>query len=430
VGLRVNNNIAAMNAYRNLSVTDGQMSKSLEKLSSGFRINRAADDAAGLAISEGLRSQIGGLKVAVRNTQDGISVVQTAEGALTETHSILQRMRDLSVQASNSGSLSDDAKGNIQSEIVQLKAELDRIADTTSFNGKKLLDGNYNAVFQVGANAGETIAVNLGTAMGSTGLAVSGIDVTGDGTFTNGTAAANKVITTAATAGTAATNAAELKFQASGAAGTTDWDDDAQAAAEFRKLDGTISFAGKTFDLGTVDYDAAAGSDSTLTASEALTALNTAAKSALGLTANPFTVDTGAANELNFVVADAVDGFTAANGAPVNGATASVGDLSRATATFAAASGAEAAIEALDTAIQTVSTSRAQIGAIQNRFDHTVNNLNVAVENLTASESRIRDADMAQEMVSFTRHQILSQAGTAMLAQANQASQGVLQLLR
>src|SRR5215216_2412207 len=143
MSLRINQNTDAFNAYRNLSVTDGQLSKSLEKLSSGFRINRAADDAAGLAISEGLRSQIGGLKVAVRNTQDGISVVQTAEGALTETHSILQRMRDLAVQASNSGGLNDDAKDNIQSEIVQLKAELNRIAETTTFNGKKLLDGSY-----------------------------------------------------------------------------------------------------------------------------------------------------------------------------------------------------------------------------------------------------------------------------------------------
>src|SRR4051812_4258330 len=150
MGLRVNNNIAALNAYRNLSVTDGQMSKSLEKLSSGFRINRAADDAAGLAISEGLRSQIGGLTVAVRNTQDGISVVQTAEGALTETHSILQRMRDLSVQASNTGGLNSDAQANIQSEISQLKAELNRIASATTFNGKKLLDGSYQAAFQVG----------------------------------------------------------------------------------------------------------------------------------------------------------------------------------------------------------------------------------------------------------------------------------------
>src|SRR3712207_6653271 len=214
MGLRVNNNIAAFNAYRNLSVTDGQMSKSLEKLSSGFRINRAADDAAGLAISEGLRSQIGGLKVAVRNTQDGISVVQTAEGALTETHSILQRMRDLSVQASNSGGLNDDAKGNIQSEVVQLKAELDRIANTTTFNGKKLLDGSFSANFQVGANAGETIGVNIATAMGSAGLGVSGVDVTGNGRYTNvAAAAAGGVVTTEATDGAAAT----LAIQASGA---------------------------------------------------------------------------------------------------------------------------------------------------------------------------------------------------------------------
>src|SRR6476619_418222 len=143
MSLRINQNIDALNSYRNLSVTQGQMSKSLEKLSSGFRINRAADDAAGLAISEGLRSQVGGLKIAVRNTQDGISVVQTAEGALTETHSILQRMRDLAVQGSNDGGLDANAKSNIQSEMGQLKDELDRIAKTTTFNGSKLLDGNY-----------------------------------------------------------------------------------------------------------------------------------------------------------------------------------------------------------------------------------------------------------------------------------------------
>src|SRR6476619_5699730 len=180
MGLRVNNNIAALNAYRNLSVTDGQMSKSLEKLSSGFRINRAADDAAGLAISEGLRSQVGGLKVAVRNTQDGISVVQTAEGALTETQSILQRMRDLAVQGSNDGGLDTNAKSNIQSEMTQLNSELDRIAKTTTFNGSKLLDGNYTGTFQVGANAGETISVGIGSAgkgMDASGLGVTGVDV-------------------------------------------------------------------------------------------------------------------------------------------------------------------------------------------------------------------------------------------------------------
>jgi flagellin-like hook-associated protein FlgL len=418
MGLRVNNNIAALNAYRNLSVTDGQMSKSLEKLSSGFRINRAADDAAGLAISEGLRSQIGGLKVAVRNTQDGISVVQTAEGALTETHSILQRMRDLSVQASNSGSLSDDAKGNIQAEVVQLKAELDRIADTTSFNGKKLLDGNYNAVFQVGANAGETIAVNLGTPMGSNGLGVDGIDVTAVGAYafsTGGAANGTARITTAAT--TAA--AAVMTIQESTAG--LDFSTATGTVASYETLSGTIGFGGKTFDLGSVDYS------SSTTATQALAALNAAAVTALGLTTDPFAGAGATATGLTFSVTDAVENYTAAGGFAQ---TASAQDIAKATPTFAAASGASEAIADLDTAIQRVSTARAEIGAIQNRFDHTVNNLNVAVENLTASESRIRDADMAQEMVQFTRSQILSQAGTAMLAQANQASQGVLQLLR
>jgi flagellin-like hook-associated protein FlgL len=401
VGLRVNTNIAALNAYRNLSVTDGQMSKSLEKLSSGFRINRAADDAAGLAISEGLRSQIGGLKVAVRNTQDGISVVQTAEGALTETHSILQRMRDLSVQANNTGGLNDEAKGNIQSEITQLKSELDRIASTTTFNGKKLLDGSFKSTFQVGANAGETIAVNVGTAMGSTGLGVSGVDVTGVG----------------ATAATA-TNAAAASFGSLAITGAADWTADANIA-QFEALDGTVSFAGKTFDLATVDYTGAT------TAAARLTKLNDAAEAALGLGAatNPFTAAT---TTLTFTTPASVAGYTDADGA----ISASAEDIAKATPTFTAASGAEAAIDDLDAAIKTVSTTRADLGAIQNRFDHTINNLNVAVENLTASESRIRDADMAQEMVQFTRNQILSQAGTAMLAQANQASQGVLSLLR
>src|SRR3954462_1243250 len=150
MGMSVNTNVAAINAYRNLSNTQNSMSKSLERLSSGYRINKAADDAAGLAISEGLRSQIGGLTQAVRNTQDGVSVVQTAEGALSETTSVLQRMRDLAVQAANRGSLNDDARAGIQSELDQLTGELTRIADTTTFNGTALLDGSYDGTFQVG----------------------------------------------------------------------------------------------------------------------------------------------------------------------------------------------------------------------------------------------------------------------------------------
>lgn len=292
MGLRINNNIAAFNSYRNLSITQDQMSKSLEKLSSGFRINRAADDAAGLAISEGLRSQIGGLTVAVRNAQDGISVVQIAEGALNESQAILQRMRDLAVQASNGGSQDATAQGAANTEFAQLQSELDRISTTTKFGSQNLLDGTYNGTFQVGANnsGNDRIAVDLSDATLST-------------------------------------------------------------------LTGTTVASGL---------------------------------SSVGL---------------------GVDATTAGI------------DLTSTT-------NAQAALTALDTAIKSVSTVRATLGAYQNRFEHTINNLNVSVENLTASESRIRDTDMASEMVNFTRTQILSQAGTAMLAQANQAPQSVLKLLQ
>jgi flagellin len=383
MGLRVNNNIAALNAYRNLSITDGQMSKSLEKLSSGFRINRAADDAAGLAISEGLRSQIGGLKVAVRNTQDGISVVQTAEGALTETTSILQRMRDLSVQAANDGGLNTDAKGNIQKEIDQLNDELDRIATTTKFNGKALLDGNYSAKFQVGANGGESIDVAIGTpgnGMNATGLGVGNVDVTSGG-------------------------------------------------PSWTFNPGALDFTNATAPVLTVNVEA--GGARTLDLTGWNTALTgDAAKANHAIIQKAF--DKELAGSGYSVKVDEFGGIKASG--PTGALT---GDLAIAgagvtgTATFGtAASGADSAIAAIDGAIKKVSTTRADLGAIQNRFDHTINNLNVAVENLTASESRIRDADMAQEMVGFTRNQILTQAGTAMLAQANQASQGVLSLLR
>jgi flagellin len=393
MGLRINTNTAAQNAYRNLSVTDGQMSKSLEKLSSGFRINRAADDAAGLAISEGLRSQIGGLKVAVRNTQDGVSVVQTAEGALTETHSILQRMRDLSVQASNAGGLNADAKTNIQSEISQLKSELTRIADTTQFSGAKLLDGNYAGKFQVGANVGESISVNVSTAMSSTGLGVSNVDVA----LASGVGGRTGSTTTAAAASTASD--ATVDEITTGVV---------YSAEEFEQLNGTISYSGKSLDLSSINYTV--GSN----AATRLAAVQTAADNAFG---------SGAVT-----VANTTAGLTFEGTAP--GASPTAQELADATVHFTAATGAELAIDAIDAAIKTVSTTRADLGAVQNRFDHTINNLNVTIENLSASESRIRDTDMAQEMVEFTRAQILSQAGTAMLAQANQAPQGVLSLLR
>lgn len=375
MGLSINTNLAAMNSYRNLSATQGDLSSSLEKLSSGLRINRAADDAAGLAISEGLRAQIGGTKQAVRNAQDGISVVQTAEGALTETHSILQRMRTLAVQGANDGGLSTDAKQNIQDEMEELKTELTRIADTTQFNGAKLLNGTYNGSFQVGANTepGNRIAVNLtGPSMSATGLGVNTVDVRNSATAF--VADVNLSATTAPTATLAITTAS-----------------------------GTSNL---TLDLAA--WSAAGGSAGAKANEKVLNdALSKATK------------------DSNFSASVDSYGKVTVSGGGITGATVA------GTAGVAnTAPGADAAINAIDDAIKTVSSVRSGLGAVQNRFDHTINNLNVAVENLSASESRIRDTDMAEEMVSFTRAQILSQAGTAMLAQAKSLPQSVLQLLQ
>jgi flagellin len=273
MGLRINQNVAAFNAYRNLSVTDGQMARSLEKLSSGFRINRAADDAAGLSISENLRSKVGGFKVAMRNAQDAISLVQTAEGALNEVHSLLQRVRDLAVQSANTGANDSDSRTAAQTEVTAALAEIDRIAQATVYGSKQLLlTDSTSFTFQVGAS-GEA----------------------------------------------------------------------------FNQLSVTIN------------------------------SMTTA-----GLSINSLSVS----------------------------------------------SGGTAAIATVDAAIAEVSTQRSNLGAVQNRLEHTLTNLGVSVENLAASESRIRDTDMALEMTEFTRAQILSQAGTAMLAQANAAPQSVLALLR
>lgn len=391
MGLSINQNIAAVNSYRNLSNTQNDLSKSLEKLSSGFRINRAADDAAGLAISEGLRSQVGGLKVAARNAQDGISVVQTAEGALTETHAILQRLRDLSVQGANDSN-NDKARANIKTEADSLVKELGRIGQSTNFNGTKLLDGSAGTLhFQVGADGDansrisvdlsganvKSIADQLGAATtGSTMDVLTPTDVTGSFTFTTReTVGGNNVDTTITTASV-------------GAAGS----------------------------IKTVD--------------DLASALNKDANFSQNLAAS--------VNSDNQLVVTAKDG-SAVYGGNTAGTHASAGTGAAASVAlvpgttgldFSTADAAQASIGRIDSQIEAVSTARAGLGAMQNRLEHTIKNINVSVENLSASESRIRDTDMASEMVSFTRAQILSQAGTAMLAQANQIPQGVLSLLR
>ncbi|WP_374963810.1 flagellin Hag [Lysinibacillus sp. RS5] len=281
--MRIQHNISALNTHRNLAFNNTQSSKNLEKLSSGYKINRAGDDAAGLAISEKMRAQIKGLDMATKNSQDSISLIQTAEGALNETHAILQRMRELAVQSRNDTNENTDRKF-LQDEVAQLKSEIDRIANTTEFNEKKLLNGdlqgaasatkNGSLTFQIGANKGQTMQLGIGT------MTVSALD----------------------------------------------------------------------------------------------------------------------------------------------------SNLSK--ASIGAGTAASSAISVIDNAIKKVSTQRSALGAVQNRLEHTINNLGAASENLTAAESRIRDTDMAAEMMAFTKNNILTQAAQSMLAQANQQPQGVLQLLQ
>jgi flagellin len=400
MGLRINQNIAAQNAYRNLSITDGQMSKSLEKLSSGYRINRAADDAAGLSISEGLRSQIGGLKVAVRNAQDGISVAQTAEGALNEVTSILQRMRDLSVQAANGGSNDDEAKGAAQKEFGQLNEELDRIGKTTSFGKSKLLDGSFGQSQEV-----------TGTKQNA---AMTGGSFTIDSVNGKALATAITVAVPVPAAGASAKDVADSMNVAIKAA-LTDQTVGNPAAG--------LGFTGDEIKIAATVADDGTGYQFKADGAKAFSMTDTTGGlTSVGLATGPSVTQLGA-NTGQFQVG-------ANSGETLNISIGAVSASALGTSALDLTSDPDSAISAVDSAIQTVSDQRATLGASQNRFEHTINNLNVSVENLSASESRIRDTDMAQEMVGFTRNQILTQAGTAMLSQANQASQGVLSLLR
>ncbi len=410
MGMRINQNITAMNSYRNLSVTEGQLSKSLEKLSSGFRINRAADDAAGLAISEKLRGQVSGLNTASANAQNGISLIQTAEGALNETHSILQRMRELSVQSANDTNTTAD-RGQIQKEVDELAKELTRIGDTTEFNTKKLLNGDSDSTpltLQVGANEGQTLTVKIGN-MGAVSLGV-GSDVAAVAASAGSAAVAG----TPAVAGTAAVPASATSGSNTGtvtgapAAGTYTVTDDGAGGYTVGGGDGSESYA----DNGDGTFTLTAGGGS----------VNFAAD-----------VSGLAGSEPDVVVTAEV---AAVAGTPATAGTAAVSATTASAASVkgidvsSSSAAAGAAITTIDAAISKVSDQRSTLGAAQNRLDHVINNLGVAAENLSASESRIRDTDMAAEMMKFTRSQILSQAGTAMLAQANQVPQGVLQLLR
>ena len=359
--MRINTNVSALNTYSRLTAANASKSNSLSKLSSGLRINKAGDDAAGLAISEKMKGQIGGLSQAKSNAQDGISLIQTAEGALNETHSILGRMRDLAVQSSN-GTLSDDDRSAINKEYTALSDEIDRIRDTTEFNTKSLLTGEgddaKSFTFQIGANANQTMSVSI-TNMSSTALKVIGLDLTQAFATSDIAAAKNKAVAAAFKADTTTKYAADGKVDAAAGKTVADLQSEIDTAAD----DAAKATAQKTYD------DALA----TFTASDKGKAAAAAAETAI-VENNPITK--------------------------------------------------------IDKAIKAVSAQRADLGAAQNRLEHTINNLGTTQENLSEANSRIRDVDMAQEMMSFTKSNILSQAATSMLAQANSMPNSVLSLLQ
>ena len=353
--MRINNNLIAMNTHRQLGIANTGASKSMEKLSSGYRINRAGDDAAGLSISEKMRAQIRGLTMASKNAQDGISLIQTAEGALNESHSILQRMRELAVQAANDTNVDVDRE-SLQAEIDQLAQELTRIAENTEFNTQKLLDGTFNdAKFHIGANSGQNISLSIGN-MNADTLSVG-----------------QKVET--------ASESGIHTLKQPGSTGATI---------------ATFYTAGKTINIGT-------GSATLELESSGYYVLqkNSSGTTIIGV-------------ELFRAVDSVYDG----------GLTMTLGIH------ISTQAAADSAITTINNALEQVSAERSKLGAYQNRLEHTINNLDNVAENLQASESRIRDVDMAKEMMEFTRQNILQQAATAMLAQANQAPQSVLQLLR
>ena len=424
--MRINNNIMAMNTHRQLGANQMNGAKSMEKLSSGLRINRAGDDAAGLAISEKMRGQIRGLSQASRNAQDGISMIQTAEGALNESHSILQRMRELAVQSATDTNTAAD-RLELQKEADQLASELTRIGDNTEFNTQKLLNGDLvSAKFHIGANAGQRmdIAINdmraleLGVVGDISATIASNIAVVGgvtpdaqDGTYTVALDGATYQLKDAS--GTVvATGADGLTFTGTGADNDgSAFGDDAITLTDTAKVGGSVVIAA----AAVTSFDAEI-TNTTLEAG-AYTASTTELTDASG------TVIATSADATNFLDASGANVFSF--GAAITATTQlSVGGID-----ISNQKSADVAITSLDAAIQSVSAQRSELGAFQNRLEHTINNLGASAENLQAAESRIRDLDMASEMMEFTKTNILNQAATAMLAQANQAPPSVLQLL-
>lgn len=461
----INHNITALNTHRQLAVNTANTSKNIEKLSSGLRINRAGDDAAGLAISEKMRGQIRGLDQASRNSQDGISLIQTAEGALNETHSILQRMRELAVQAGNGTNTGSD-RSEIQKELGQLNSEIDRISSTTEFNTQTLLNGSLGA--QGFSNEKDKVDMVSASGLKQGDYQVHIKTVAVKAIKTSGAASTNVGIQAAVAAGplvingvkidtTGVANAADLKKAVNavkdktGVEMTVDNLDVISLAATNYGSTGKIDLNGSNIATWTADavfgsVAAGAGADAVATIRDAQSGVTSeitgvgqqliygsaefkataTATHAAGVTSTVTVSSTGTsihigANKDQTMLIDINQMDTKTLGD---------GDIKIKDINVLTTAGAEQAIKTVDEAIKQVSSERSKLGAFQNRLEHTINNLNTSSENLTAAESRIRDVDMAKEMMSQTKNNILAQAAQAMLAQANQQPQGVLQLLR
>jgi flagellin len=496
MAMTINTNIASLNAQNNLGKTQGILDKSLQRLSSGLRINSAKDDAAGLAISTRMAAQIRGLNQAVRNANDGISLAQTAEGAMQESTNILQRMRELAVQSANDTNSASD-RANLQKEVSQLQAELGRIATQTSFNGQNILDGSFTAAkFHVGAFANQSITVSIGdasaTSMGSRtvtsnaniGALTPAADLSGD----NGVAGQVLVVNGSASSGnltvTAGDSAYDIKNLINGASGTTGVTATAMTSVT---LDTMVAAGTVSFDLSSSNASGTVGTAVSISASVTTTDLSAlateinAVSATTGITAtlnsagDGMTLENALGNNINILDAQNTGGADGDNVFTIGGTAVIVDDQaadggtdsiiiggqvttsstggytitsddagntvlasqsesstlnSVASISVATQAGANAALDVIDQAMSFLSSTRADLGAVQNRFESTISNLQSVAENVAAAKARIMDADFAAETANLTKAQVMQQAGIAMLAQANMIPQTVLTLLQ
>jgi flagellin len=373
----INTNISSINTQRNLNASGASLATSIQRLSTGLRVNSAKDDAAGMAIAERMSAQVRGLNVAARNANDGVSLAQTAEGALGKIGEMVQRVRELAVQSSNATNTATD-RAALQQEVSELKSEIDRVAGSTNFNGTKLLDGSFSsAKFQVGADAGESITVS----------SITNASLAGMGSVNRASTESSTAITdlTATALADLTINGTDIGVLA--AAGTTQ-ERQAQVVDAINRISTTTSVGA---------YLDAANNKIVLTS------------------ASDITITGAAGDKVGLVAADSATAAASANMASLD---------------ISSYGGAQLAIQQADAALKQVNTARASLGALQSRFENAVSNIQIAAENVTAARSRIMDTDFATETANMTRAQILQQAGNAMLSQANQMPQQVLALLR